>query len=319
MRRQEQSDCHTASRRWRREAGSIVVEAALILPIVMLVIIFFISMIRLTTVQMALHGAASQVVRQTASHMYPVALAAGKVHKSGVSNASSLPLPGVDAIAEALERWMPEPAGPLFAAALQGDWQEIGSITAAEAGRVVLEPLLRRSADDQVLDPERLKLHRLTLPDLPGHSDAYVRIEVEYTFPLALPFTRSEILLREQAEERVWLEDTVPAKRGGGLEQGDGTPLQIVSLVPDPLRPGRKAILVLRTTPGQKVSLAVQYKSGTSKAKHLGETVADEHGYAEWSWLVSGNTTPGIWELLITAENGASVGRHFVVEKLAEK
>jgi len=318
MKQREQSDCRTVDPH-RGEAGSIALEASLVLPVALVVIIFFVFLIQLSAVQMALHGAASQVTRQVAAHIYPIALAveeASDAMPKGLKSTSPAPLlPGVATVADALARWVPEPTGPMLAAAAKGDWKTLSNLAAAEAGRVMLEPLLKRAADPGLLNPEGLRLYKLSLPDLPSNTDPYVRIQAEYVFPIRLPFVNKSIILREQSEERVWLADTVMAPRDGALDDTDQLVMQIVAIEPEPLNPGRKAKLILRTDPGKRVTLSVQYKSGTSKAKHLGEATADEKGYTEWSWHVSGNTTPGIWELEVTSENGKKVGRHFVVQK----
>ena len=67
--------------------------------------------------------------------------------------------------------------------------------------------------------------------------------------------------------------------------------------------------------PNAKLNLTVWYKSGKSQAKHLGEKMTDEHGLVTWEWHVSGNTTPGTWELEVTSEDGARAHRYFVVRK----
>ncbi|RAP77066.1 TadE/TadG family type IV pilus assembly protein [Paenibacillus montanisoli] len=319
-----------AGRTGRRggEAGSIVVEAALILPIVLMVILFFICLIRLNAVQMALHSAVSQSVRQAAANIHPIDLALKHaasrnstanptLDQAPLSTVTALKqLPGIDLVARQLEEWLPSPAGPLLSAALQGNWMPVVDAAATEAGRHIVEPLLRHEADEAVLNPGQLRLSKLSLPDLKGRSEVMLRIEAEYEFKLAFPFTRKTILLKESAAERVWISDSVPARKDDQSEQDDKAPIQIVQLEPSPINPGHRARVVVRTNPGRKLSIKVMYKSGQSVAKHLGETVTDSEGYAEWTWLVSGNTTPGIWELIVTSSDGASrSARHFVVEK----
>ncbi|SDW45833.1 TadE/TadG family type IV pilus assembly protein [Paenibacillus sp. CF384] len=337
-----------AGRTGRRssETGSITLEAALLLPIVLMVVIFFICLIRLNTVQMALHSTVSQTVRQAAANIHPVDLAlqqlrasVGENHELGVADHSvtepqadaeagtrteaALPpvlqqLPGVDFIAEKLEDWLPAPAGLLLSSALQGDWKPIVDAAATEAGRGIIEPLLRQEADNSVLDPERLRLSKLSLPDLKNRSDVSLLIEAEYEFKLGFPFTKKSIVLRERAEERVWVRDSIPVAQDQESASIDEAPIQIVLLEPSPANPGRRARVVVLTTPGRKLSIQVIYKSGHSVAKHLGDTYTDNEGFAEWTWLISGNTTPGVWELIVSASEGSSrAARHFVVEKRA--
>ncbi|GGD76680.1 hypothetical protein GCM10010911_38490 [Paenibacillus nasutitermitis] len=290
------------------------------MPIVLMVIIFFICLIQLCAVQMALHGAASQTVRQAAANIRPVQLASAYVSEHLPSDEPSSsrqpPLPGITLIADKLQEWLPSPAGLLMSSVLTGDWKPVENAVATEVARAVVEPMLRREADQSILDPELLKLSLLSLPDLEHKTEPYLRIEAEYTFKLGFPFTKKTIVLKDQAEERVWVSDAVPAKRGEteGGETAQALVL-IVSIEPDPLRPGRQARLVVQTDPGRTLDLVIHYKSGRSQAKHLGTATADSEGKVSWQWLVSGNTTPGVWELTITADDGTKVTRHFVVQK----
>ncbi|WP_211231495.1 TadE/TadG family type IV pilus assembly protein [Paenibacillus harenae] len=302
------------------EQGSIVVEAALVMPLVMIVLLVFIMLVRLCAVQMALHSAASQTVRQIAAHIQPAELAWQQAKASNPLPAMTLPgsrlSPWSDIAAEAAE-WLPSPAGPIVSSALRGDFRPLQNMAATETGRVVVEPLLREFADKAIISPERLRLAWLTLPDLDKNNEPYLAVSVEYEFPLKLPFYRKPIVLREQAAERVWTSDSAPARYGAETGESAAVPIQIVSIEPAPLRPGRKATVVVKTAPGAAISLGVMYKSGSSKAKHLGEAVADESGYVQWTWHVSGNTTHGIWELTAAevAKQDNRVSMHFSVEK----
>ncbi|MBD2867771.1 TadE/TadG family type IV pilus assembly protein [Paenibacillus arenilitoris] len=312
----------TEDRRRTREQGSIVVEAALVMPLLLIVLLVFVTLVRLCAVQMALHSAASQTVRQIAAHIHPADLAWQQAVAANPLPSMPLPLPGSelsswgDIAAEAAE-WLPSPAGEIAASALRGDFRPLQNAAATEVGRAVVEPLLQDFADKAIVEPERLKLAWLSLPDLEKNEEPFLKLIVEYEFPLKLPFYAKPLVLKEQAAERVWISDAAPARYGA--EEGDSAalPIQIVAIEPAPLRPGRKATVVVKTAPGAAVSLGVRYKSGSSKAKHLGEAVADASGYVQWTWHVSGNTTPGIWELAVAeaADPDNRVAKHFIVEK----
>lgn len=302
----------------KREDGSIVLEAALVMPLLLIILCLFIVLIRLCAVQMALQSTASQTVRQIATHIRPADLAFQKASSSIPNLGSiSLPLPdwGGKIAAEAAE-WLPAPAGALASAVLEGNWQPVKDAAATEIGRMAVEPLLLQFADEAVLEKDRLKLSRLSLPDLKEKEKPYLTIEAEYTFPLSMPFLNKKIVLREQASERVWVNDSLPAK--DQTASAEMIPIQIVSIQPVPLRPGNRATVVALTSPGASASLEVKYKSGTSEAKHLGSATADANGYVQWTWLVSGNTTPGTWGLTATSASGEVVSMHFNVVKKEE-
>lgn len=68
-------------KRWLRKSpdpkdeGSMVVEAALILPVFLLFVLFLIFIIQMTLYSTALQSTASDTVKIISSHMYPAALA----------------------------------------------------------------------------------------------------------------------------------------------------------------------------------------------------------------------------------------------------
>ncbi|WP_424767141.1 hypothetical protein [Paenibacillus sp. sgz302251] len=291
------------------------------MPLVIIVLLVFVMLVRLCAVQMALHSTASQTVKQIAAHIHPAELAwqqAGGVNP--LPNSPLLPTDKLaswsDVAADAAE-WLPSPAGTIVASALRGDFSPLQNMAATEVGRSVVEPMLRDFADKAIISPERLHLELLTLPDLEKNREPYLAIAVEYEFPLMLPFYRKPIVLKEQALERVWISDAAPARYGAENGNSEVLPLQIIGIEPIPLRPGRKATVIVKTNPDAAISLDVIYKSGSSRARHLGKAIADENGYVQWTWLVSGNTTPGTWKLTASEaeKRDNQVSMHFAVQK----
>ncbi|WP_081419072.1 TadE/TadG family type IV pilus assembly protein [Paenibacillus sp. Leaf72] len=313
MKRRRRLAGHTDCREGER--GSIVMEAALVMPMLLLVLMVFIIFIRMSTLQIALQAAASQSARQIAAHIYPVELAYQRVSASKPEfSAAQMPLADWSAAASNAAKWLPDPAGALASSALSGDWKPLIDMAATEIGRGAIEPLLRQNADEAVLETARIKLSRLALPDLKNKQQPYLIIEAEYEFPMQLPFMKQKLILREQASERVWISDAAAAQDTAAQNDPDHIPIQIISISPVPLRPGHKATAIVLTKPGVTASLKVMYKSGQSQAKHLGEATAGSDGFVQWTWLVSGNTTPGMWEL--TAGVGdQQASMHFQVEK----
>lgn len=320
--RESDPGCSRLSLAGRSADGSIVVEAAIVLPLILFALAAFVLLIMLCAAQMALHQTASQTARSLASHMYPAELASVGIAgaAAGMMPAGAPMLPEWKEVAAEAAEWLPAPAGELASSALRGDWGPLVDLASTELGRGIIEPMARQFAKESALKPERIGLAKLMLPDLNNKEDAYLSVTLEYEFPMKVPLLGRQILLRKQIRERVWVSDSVAASYGSKIgSKEDGVPqLQIVSIVPAPLRPGQKATVIVRTDPGQTVSLGVMYKSGASKAKHLGEAAADQEGYASWTWHVSGNTTPGIWELTVSAEGEggeAVVSKHFIVAK----
>ncbi|MWC30102.1 hypothetical protein [Paenibacillus sp. MMS18-CY102] len=299
----------------RKDDGGIVLEASIVLPFFLLFAMVLVIVIRLAAVQIALQSASVQTAKQTAAHWHPVVLATQSMGAIAayVPAVQNQKLSQWSEVAAEAASWLPDPVGTLSSAALRGDWGTIADYGASAAGREALTPLLRRYADQPVLRADGVALHKAVLPTLAGGGDAYLELEAEYIFPLRIPLLNRSITLREQAVERAWAPDSLPAQHGS--EAANDTFVQIVALEPDPLRPGRKAVVTARTKPNTSLTLSILYKSGYSEARNVGTAVSDSNGYVTWTWLVSGNTTPGIWSLSVEAADGVSAIRSFAVEK----
>ncbi len=91
--------------------------------------------------------------------------------------------------------------------------------------------------------------------------------------------------------------------------------LEIVS-VTSRVAAGSNATLVARTEPGAYCTITVYYKSGPSEAAGLYDKSADGSGGVSWTWKVGTRTTPGSWEVVVTATlNGVTTSKsaHFTV------
>jgi hypothetical protein len=304
-------------RRLKDERGGMALEASIVLPAFMFVIMLLMLLIRLSAVQMALQDTAGQTVRLAAAHVRPAALAAEAASGSipALPSLPQLPLGEIGPLAAELAGALPEPAGPMLEALLNGDWQPIVDAAATSIGQEAVTPLIRSLAPSSIVEQDRLRLDRLTLPDLQTKEEPYLSVRLAYDVPLGLPFTRRAVTLTATAEERVWVSDAAAAGTHAGTSDEQNLRITILAVEPAPLRPGRKAKVVAAGPPHTQLALQVRYKSGTSTAKHLGNAVTDANGIVEWEWHVSGNTTPGTWELVVSGPEGTSITHLFEVRK----
>jgi hypothetical protein len=86
--------------------------------------------------------------------------------------------------------------------------------------------------------------------------------------------------------------------------------------VASPVRRGHDATITVRTSPGARCLIAVQYKSGASHAKGLGPQNAGRSGQVSWMWRVGTATTPGTWPITVicsTGEQQATLDASFTV------
>ncbi|GFN32086.1 hypothetical protein [Paenibacillus xylaniclasticus] len=299
------------------DSGSIVLEASIVVPIFLLLITALVIIIQSSAAQIALHSASAQTAKQIAAHWHPLTLASEQLAAAaGEGGAAEQKLASWREIAADAAAWLPEPIGTLSSAALRGDTGVIVDYAASAGARSVLLPVLEAHADPSALMRGRVALSEAVLPSAADGEKAYVELLSEYAFPIRVPFTGQALVLKERAVERAWIPDPVPASAAYASGAAVGLTVQLVSLEPEPLRPGRQATVVARTSPNTPLTLSVLYKSGYSRARNVGTVTSDADGYATWTWLVSGNTTPGIWSLEVQAEGGVTAGRTFVVESL---
>jgi len=287
----------SARRRSPSEQGSVTLEAAMLMPVFLLLVFFLIFMVQAAITSMALHGVLSQTVRQAAGAWYPVSLAIEEGKGTSPYQQADQWSDKLTKVGETISRvgpWLPSPIKDWAEQAASGKWS-----LERQGARLAFEQLLQLHIDESVLDNTRLRLTDVDLPDDSDRSEAYLTLHAEYTLPMRVPFIGTKLVLSQSTRERVWVGGNATNARLSD-EEAEGLEVEFVSLEPHPVRPGRKATLVIRTKPGASVDLSVIYKSGLSQAKHLGTAVAGDDGTVSWTWHVSGRTTPGQWSLKVT-------------------
>lgn len=94
--------------------------------------------------------------------------------------------------------------------------------------------------------------------------------------------------------------------------------IEILSLT-SPVERGSVASITIKTSPNVPCTITVYYKSGPSQAQGLDPKNSDSDGNCSWSWTVGGNTTPGDWKILVTAEGAKNKEVYFTVTKTEQE
>lgn len=315
--------------------GSIVLEAALVMPILIIVIFFFIYMVQMTLFTSQMQMVASNAVREVSTNIYPVSLAissyyenkdTGTSESSGTGSitkvTSSISKLSLTALADEYGSSFPSPISDWIKdAAAKGDepLNDLKNQVAEAVLDPVIKPILRPFLEGTILQEERLHVSRVVVPDLKTGKTPYIGLEISYELPVKVPFTGKRIVLQSKAEERLWIGDTGELNEdGNGDEESQGKAAIILSK-PSPAYAGRKAQVSAQIEPGMKANLTVYYKSGVSQARYLGEATADGNGIVDWEWLVGGNTIPGTWTFVIETEDGVRTASEFTVESPRNK
>ncbi|GIQ68257.1 pilus assembly protein [Xylanibacillus composti] len=170
-----------AGKFWSRTDGSMTVEAAIVMPIVISLLLLFMSFAQSLAAQLAMRHAAAETVKEVAAHAYVLTF----IRDSALLNR----------ITEMTDS-LPAPLRELVHA--QGEqWTE-------EAWKAALLPLLRSHMERTSLNPSQVSIRSVAVPDWQGSGSRMFGIQVVYTHRLHVPFFSRDVELNVQAYERIW-------------------------------------------------------------------------------------------------------------------
>lgn len=203
---------------FKKENGSIVVEATLVLPFFLLFVIFLTSMIKLAIYDVAVEHAVSEATKQIATHAYPV-LYAKDAAKSGfdktpvgqnfntyMTEASAMK-DQIDANIGLISGIFDSSIGSSYNLTLDKlKGMLTGGIGVGGEAASLLSPVVRHYSDVKLANKEDLIVTKVTLPNiLVNGGSPYLGIEVSYKVDLPLPFVKKQLEIKKQAYERVWI------------------------------------------------------------------------------------------------------------------
>lgn len=317
-----------------RDEGSMVVEAALVLPMFLLFILFLIFIVQMTLYSTALQSTASDAVKIISTHMYPAALAAQQrdvagggddageagaedgAGESGSRSVWSIPRLSLTEWSEAYVEKLPQPMESWVRAAVregEGPLQQLQADASEAALDLVLKPMLRPYISSDWLEYSRIHVSNVTVPDLKKGTHPYFGLVVSYDLPMRVPFLNQRIVLEASAVERLWIGNTDGSGEGNPAEPGEEDGVILILEKPNPGVANRQGVIKVKVPPGASANLSIFYKSGQSTAKYLGWKQADENGVIEWEWKIGVNTTPGTWPFVVALADGTSIEATFTV------
>lgn len=270
-------------RRKTQEEGSMVVEAAMVLPIFLLFVLFLISIVQMTLYSTALQSTASDTVKSISTHMYPAALA---VQKWGAtSEAGANPVKdGTDLSAgnQAESNWtiprlsltdwgssyamsLPKPLNEWVMSALEkgeGPLQKLQAETSESVLDLAIKPLLKPYLSSDLLDYDRIHVSNIIVPELKKGTRPYFGLVVSYELPMKVPFLNQRIVLEASAVERLWIGDTGEGTNKGN--DGTGQPEDFIKILekPNPAVANKQGKVRAKISPNASASLSVFIKAG---------------------------------------------------------
>lgn len=207
------------------EDGSLVLEAALALPFFLVFLLAMNCFLRLAVVESKLQAAASESVKQIATHFGPVDLLYQEASKrlastktgiligdvlGRIENARAQAMEVEDAV---LEREALIPQSIVDLLRWEKSRREQLETAGKEAVADCIDPLLNRAfapivlsfAETRVIRKDNLRVTKVTMPDLYKRRQLDFGIELAYDYKLPLPFINRTVTLKKKAMERVWV------------------------------------------------------------------------------------------------------------------
>ncbi|GEM_PF-3571975 len=165
----------------KRTDGGITLEAAIVLPVIIALLLLFLSFAQSIAVQLALRHAAAETVKEIAANAYVLTFIQEPSFLTRLEElAASLPAP-LQEIVRAQGRQLTE-----------------------EVWKAALLPLVRSHIERTLLDPSRLAVHSVAIPDWQGTGSRMFGVHLVYTHRLHVPFFSRDVDLHAHAYERLW-------------------------------------------------------------------------------------------------------------------
>lgn len=216
---------------WSDTRGFLALEAAIVLPGIMAVVILMISFIQISAAEIALQSAVSETAKSVASYWQPVRMLYGEAKSKAASSAPGQwvqqaleRVNGIrDKIGEAedfvgqYEAYLPGPVTSLLEWEMMKRQQleEAAVQEGRDAADSVIDPLLCSAfqpvllhyAPSKSLSPERVMIESVRLPSLEPGGNADFELTASYRVRLPVPFFHKTVTIRKKALERAWVGD----------------------------------------------------------------------------------------------------------------
>ncbi|WP_438445799.1 TadE/TadG family type IV pilus assembly protein [Gorillibacterium sp. sgz5001074] len=213
----------------RGSHGSMTVEAAIILPGVMGLVLFMVGLIQWASAEIALRSALDETGKSVASYWMPMRIVYGEAkEKIGGTRAGAWTQSAWSRLEEVRSRWtesedwlqqyealLPEPVGRIleWETHARASWEDAALETADRAIHRITDPLLcaafdpilKHYANGMFLKKENLHVEEVRLPSLVPGGDPYVELIASYEWRLPVPLLNRTFLMKKKTYERAWV------------------------------------------------------------------------------------------------------------------
>jgi hypothetical protein len=213
----------------KQTEGSITIEAAIVLPAMMIFVMFMAGLIQIAAAEVALRSAVSETAKTTAAHWEPVRMVYRGAKEQVMSTAPgqwagnmSDKLMNARAGWTEAEDWVmkyeslfPDMVGVIIQWEINRreslEQQGIDAVDATVRKAVdpllckAFEPILRHYANGKLLKSDKLSVEAVKLPSLEQGGDANMIITAGYSLRLPVPLWNKTLYLEKTSVERAWV------------------------------------------------------------------------------------------------------------------
>lgn len=207
----------------------MTVEAAIILPCMLTMVLFMVSLIRIAAAEVALRSAVAETGKGVAGYWEPVRMVYEEAkERAAVTAAGQWTQEAVSKLEDTHDRWTGGEEWLMQYEALLPDsavdllkWEIMKRESLEDNAQTGLDnavhkvtdpllcaafkPILKHYANLKLLEPERLTVESVRLPSLEPGGNPYVEIEAGYELNLAFPFWSKTVTLHKKGYERAWV------------------------------------------------------------------------------------------------------------------
>lgn len=323
----------------KKEEGSMVVEASLIMPIFLSFLIFLISMVQIASVKIALNNAVSDATKQIATHFYPVDLMYTRFSQTDIGTKTDEvvnrigetrnKMIEVEELIKRYDDFFPKEVNDLISIRekFEGEVIDVYDKTLS----TFFQPIVDYYVDDNIIKLENLHVNKVILPNLKNRNQAYFGIEVTYDMPLIVPFINRTLTFKHQAFERVWVGDSIKtiippsnntSKNNGTTgdetqnnntstnnnqtnnsaeqENNEQVATLVIDSITSPVQRGRSVRIIAHGPANKTAIIQLYYQSGFEKEK---TSRFNGDGILSYSIRIGGNSNEGVYKAVVKVGN----------------
>ncbi len=190
----------------KKDNGSITVEAALIIPLLLTFILFLTSLVKISIAEMALQEAVNETAQSVAHYSYLAMLAQNQIQNQTDGFVDSLTdnaagKLGNDEVAE----YILNKLGEVGKDVIPTSGEALNHFSDSMYQDIVKGMYQENVPSSSFFSPENIRVTNSSFPHGTSGDAADVRIEAENTMQMVLPFFEKEIKIKKVAVERGWV------------------------------------------------------------------------------------------------------------------